>query len=141
MNPILLYRIAAVLLFLFAVGHTLGFLKFKPQTAEGMGVRAAMDAVTFEYRGRHYSYGNFYRGFGLFVTAYLLFAAFLAWHLGSVAADAYAANVGLAWAFAGVQLVCFGLSVRYFFLPPALFSGLIVFCLAWAAWLVGAAVI
>jgi hypothetical protein len=139
MNPVLLYRIAAVLLFLFAVGHTLGFLRFKPQSAEGMSVRAAMDAVTFSTKEGTIRMVILPR---LWPIRDRLFAVCGLPGLapGSVAADAYAANVGLAWAFAGVQLVCFGLSVRYFFLPPALFSGLIVFCLAWAAWLVGTAV-
>jgi hypothetical protein len=43
MNATLLYRIASVLLLLFALGHTVGFLKFKPPTAEGVAVR---DAIT-----------------------------------------------------------------------------------------------
>jgi hypothetical protein len=139
MNATLLYRIASVLLFLFSVGHTLGFLNFKPQSPEGMAVRAAMSSVTFNFKGRSYSYGNFYRGFGFFVTAYLLFSAFLAWYLGRVAAHTPGAIVELAWAFAAVQLACLGLSVRYFFLVPALLSGVIAICLVWAAWLVNAA--
>ena len=138
MNSTLLYRIAAVLLVLFAVGHTLGFMTFKPHSTEGMAVREAMTTVHFEFRGKEYSYGNFYRGFGLTVTAYLLFSAFLAWYLGDVAARAPAVMVSLAWAFVGVQMVCLGLSVLYFFLVPALFSGVIVICFAWAAWLVSA---
>jgi hypothetical protein len=97
-----------------------------------------MSSVTFEFKGRPYSYGNFYRGFGLFVTAYLLFSAFLAWHLGVAAARAPGAPVGLAWAFVGVQLACLALSVKYFFLVPSLLSGVICLCLAWAAWMVTA---
>ena len=93
MNSTLLYRIAAVLLVLFAVGHTLGFMTFKPHSTEGMAVREAMTTVHFEFRGKEYSYGNFYRGFGLTVTAYLLFSAFLAWYLGDVAARAPAVMV------------------------------------------------
>ena len=36
MSATLLYRIAAGLLLLFAVGHTLGFLGFKPASVEGL---------------------------------------------------------------------------------------------------------
>jgi hypothetical protein len=82
MNPTLLYRIAAFVLVLFAAGHTLGFLKFKAPTPEGVAVQQAMDNVRFHLGARNYTYGDFYRGFGLFCTAYLLFGAFLAWHLG-----------------------------------------------------------
>ena len=71
MNATLLYRIAAALLFLFAVLHTFGFLGFKPPTAEGLAVRDAMTSVQFEIKGASGSYGKFYMGFGLTVTAYL----------------------------------------------------------------------
>jgi hypothetical protein len=45
----------------------------------------------------------------------------------------------LGWAFAVVQAVCVVLSVMYFFVVPALLSGLVVICLGWAAWLARAA--
>jgi len=79
-----LYRIAAILLLLFATGHTVGFLKFVPPTPEGQAVMNAMDNVHLQ-PGATYTYGGFYRGFGFFLTVYLLFAAFLAWHLGELA--------------------------------------------------------
>jgi len=63
MRATLLYRIASVLLLLFALGHTVGFLKFKPPTAEGVAVRDAMTNVHFQVSGRDYTYGGFYRGF------------------------------------------------------------------------------
>ena len=46
----------------------------------------AMNPVTFDLKGSNYSYGGFYKGFGLTVTAYPLFSAALAWHLGNSAA-------------------------------------------------------
>ena len=67
MTATLLYRIAAVVLLLFAAGHTFGFLKFQPPTPEGVAVRDAMDNVQFKLGSRSYTYGDFYRGFGLFV--------------------------------------------------------------------------
>jgi hypothetical protein len=135
MNAIVLYRIAAVLLLLFAVGHTFGFLAFKPPTPEGLAVHNAMNDVKFEFKGASYSYGGLYRGFGLTVTAYLLFSAVLAWHLSVIAGSSPKSIGMLAWAFAGVQLACLVLSLLYFFLVPALFSGVVVIVLAWAAWL------
>jgi hypothetical protein len=88
MTATLLYRISAFVLVLFATGHTLGFLTFKAPTAEGVAVQQAMDNVRFSMGGKSLTYGDFYRGFGLFCTAYLLFAAFLAWHLGTMARSA-----------------------------------------------------
>ena len=139
MSPTVLYRIVAVLLVLFAAGHTLGFLGFKPPTPESAAVREAMNAVQFEFRGASYSYGNFYTGFGLTVTAYLLFAAFLSWHLGALAYAQPQSIGSLGWAFALVQCACLALSIRYFFLLPALLSGVVVLGLVWAAWLVRSA--
>jgi hypothetical protein len=136
MNATLLYRIAAVLLLLFAIGHTFGFLGLKPPSPEGLAVRDAMNNVLIQLKGTTFTYGNFYKGFGLTVTAYLLFAAFLAWHLGGVASSQPQSIGMLGWAFVAVQVACLVLSVIYFFLLPALFSGAVVICLAWAAWLV-----
>jgi hypothetical protein len=136
MKPILLYRIAAVLLVLFALGHTLGFLKFQAPTAEGKAVWEAMNSVHFQIGGSSFSYGGFYIGFGLFVTAYLLFSAALAWQLGTLSLNhpEYIGPIG--WSFFLVQIASLVLSWIYFSLPPALFSALIAACLGWASWLV-----
>jgi hypothetical protein len=136
MNATLLYRIASVLLILFAVGHTIGFLKFKPPTPEALAVRDAMYDVHFQIKGKNLSYGGFYNGFGLFATAYLLFATFLAWHLGGLAVEHPQAIGVLGWVFFALQVASLGLSWIYFLLPPVVLSGLIVICVGWAAWLV-----
>ncbi len=68
MRPALLYRIASVLFVLFALGHTFGFLSFKPPSAEGLAVRDAMNNVHFQIGGANLSYGSFYTGFGLYVS-------------------------------------------------------------------------
>jgi len=136
MSPTILYRIAAVLLVLFAFGHTMGFLSFKPPSAEGVAVLNAMNSVAFQFEGNERTYGGFYTGFGLTVTVYLLFSAFVAWHLGRHAASQPRIVAPLAWALAAVQLVSLALSVKYFFLIPTVFSALVVACLVWATLLV-----
>lgn len=130
-----LYRIAAVVLLLFAAGHTFGFLNFKPPTPEGIAVRDAMDNVRFTLGSRSYTYGDFYRGFGLFCTAYLLFAAFLAWHLGSLARSSPQAIGLLGWIFFALQLAGIALSWKYFIPPPIIFSAVLAILTGWAAWL------
>jgi hypothetical protein len=136
MTATLLYRISAFVLVLFAAGHTLGFMKFKAPTPEGVAVQQAMDNVRFSLGAKSYTYGNFYRGFGLFCTAYLLFAAFLAWHLGDMARNTPQAIGSLGWVFFGLQLVGIVLSWRYFVLPPTIFSAVLAILTGWAAWLV-----
>jgi hypothetical protein len=140
-----LYRIAAILLILFATAHTFGFLKFVPPTSEGRAVLDGMNTVSLQ-PGSVYTFGGFYRGFGLFATAYLLFSAYLAWYLGSLArrlsvATAPGAAIpatgvpmppgSLPWVFFALQLVSLAITWMYFPAPPiissalvALFSGL-----------------
>ena len=131
-----LYRTAAVLLVLFAAGHTVGFLKFKAPTPEGVAVRESMGRVTFDVRGQSFSYQGFYVGFGLFITIQLLLSAFLAWHLSGLAATNPVAIGNLGWIFCAAQVGGLVLSWLYFFPITAVFSGVVALCLAWAAWLV-----
>ncbi len=132
----MLYRIASVFLVLFAAGHTFGFLRFKPSSPEALAVRDAMDSVRFQVGRSSFSYGGFYMGFGLIITVYLLFAAFLAWHLGALAGADPRAISALAWVFFAVQVVSLVLSWINFSGAPPMLSALVAVCLGWAAWLV-----
>jgi hypothetical protein len=137
MSPTLLFRIAAVLLVLFAVLHTLGFLRFTPTSPGGQAVLRGMKEVSFSIAGKTRTYDDLYRGFGLYNTAYLLFSAFLAWALGGLALTAPRAVRPLGWGLFVLQLASVALSWTYFFLPPLAFSGLVALCVGWATWLVG----
>jgi hypothetical protein len=129
----LLYRIASGVLVLFAAGHTFGFLRFKPSSPEALAVRESMDSVRFQVGRSTFSYGGFYKGFGLYITVYLLFAAFLSWRLGALADADPGVIVALGWAFFAVQVVSLVLSWIYFSAPPAILSALLAICLGWAA--------
>jgi hypothetical protein len=122
MKASLLFRISSAVFLLFAVGHTFGFLSFKPPTSEGMAVRKAMGDVVFKVGGSELSYGAFYRGFGLTCTVSMLFSAILCWQLGGLATLYPQAIAGVAWSLFGVQVVGVVLSVKYFGLPPAIFA-------------------
>jgi hypothetical protein len=136
MKATLLYRIVSVLFLLFAAGHTLGFLHFKPPTAAGRVVFDAMNDVHFQIGSGNFTYGGFYAGFGLLVTVYLLFSAFLAWHLGGLAGHDPQAIGALGWVFFLVQAATLVLSWIYFSVPPVVLSALVAVCVGWAAWLV-----
>ncbi len=134
MNARLLYRIAAALFVLFALGHTYGFLSFKPPTAEAAAVREAMDRVPL---APGFTWGGFYVGFGLYISAYMAFSALLAWGLSGMAARAPHTIGFVAWSFFAVQLASLALACIYFPLPPAVFSALAAICLGAAAWMAG----
>jgi hypothetical protein len=134
MKASLLYRISAVLLLLFAIGHTLGFRQSDPK----WGVDAllgSMRSTHFDVQGFNRTYWDFFVGFGLFVTVFLLLAAIMAWLLGGLPPETLTRTRGIAWALA----LCFAavtvLSWRYFFVIPIVFSLVITVCLISAAWL------
>ena len=130
-----LYRAAAILLLLFAAGHTVGFLTLQPPTAEARAAFDAMNTVHFPMGRSSLSYGGFYRAFGLMVTVYLLFSALVAWQLGSDARSRGPSFAMLGWALCATQVASLVLSWIYFALPQMLFSGLIAACLAGGTWL------
>jgi hypothetical protein len=128
MRPTLFYRIAAILLLLFAAGHTFGFLGFRPAAPEG---RAAMDAMAtvFTEDGTRFSYAGFYRGFGLDGGLALLLMAVWAWWLGSLARITPRATI-----VPGIAMMLFHvggavLALLYFPLPPVIFSVVLVLVL------------
>jgi hypothetical protein len=82
MRAALWFRATAIALLLMAAGHTYGFLGFRPPTAEGLAVWTSMNQVRFAVGHSTYSYGGFYVGFGLFISAFYLFTAWLAWVVG-----------------------------------------------------------
>lgn len=134
MKASVFYRVAAVLLLLFAVGHTLGFRQSDP----AWGVDAllvSMRSIRFDVQGFSRTYWDFFTGFGLFVTVFLLFAAVLAWQFGGLPAEILSRMRGVAWMFALCFVAIAVLSWRYFFIIPIVFSILITACLIAAAWL------
>jgi hypothetical protein len=137
MSATLLYRIAAFVFAVFALGHTYGFLSLRVPSAEGRAVYDAMNNVHFELRGRSYTYGGFYRGFGLSCTVSLVFWAFLSWHLAQLARSGPSAIGVLGWAFFIVQLAGVVLSFLYFGPPAIVLSALVAVIVGSAAWLVG----
>ena len=134
MRASMFYRIAAVLLLLFAVGHTLGFRQSDPK----WGVDAllvSMRSIHFDLQGFSRTYWDFFSAFGLFFSVFLLFAAVLAWLLGRLPAETLAHVRNIGWALAICFVAVTALSWRYTFTIPIVFSALITVCLTAAAWL------
>jgi hypothetical protein len=127
------FRITAVVMLLFAAGHTFGFLTFRPATAEGQEVWATMNSVHFSVGDATFSYGGFYVGFGLFVSAFYLFEAWLIWFLGQMAGRGVVEARAIAWGLCALQIVGAGLSLRYFAAVPTVLSVVAAICLGLGA--------
>jgi hypothetical protein len=130
------YRIAAVLLVLFAAGHTLGFRQNNPEWGAG-AVFGFMRSVHFDAPGFTRTYWDFFSAFGLFFSVFLVFSAALAWLLAGLPADILARVRNIPWALAACFVRITSLSFAYAFTLPIVFSVLITVCLLAAAWLSG----
>ena len=136
MTTRVIYRIAAVLILLFDLGHTAGYPWSDPSWGVDLG---ALQSSHFQVLGFTRTYWNFYVGFGLIVSVLLLVAAIFAWQLSSLPAETLRLVRSSAWALS----VCFAaltvLSWMYFFTIPIAFSGVITLCLIVATWRSGKA--
>jgi len=134
MKASIFYRIAAVLLLVFAVAHTLGFRQSDP--AWGIdGLLASMRSIHFDMQGFSRTYWQIFEGAGFCLSAFFFFAAILAWQLGGLPPAALALTRVTVWAFA----LCFAaisfVSWKFLFVLPLVLSLLITLCLIAAAWL------
>jgi hypothetical protein len=132
------YRIASVLLLLFAAGHTLGFRQSDP----AWGVDAllgSMRSIHFGVQGYSRTYWDLFTAAGFTVGLFYLFAAVLAWQLGGLPAETLAAMRVTVWTFASCFACIAVVSWRYLFILPIVFSLAITICLAGAARLSGKA--
>ena len=134
MKAPILYRIASVLLLLFAVGHTLGFRQSDPTWGVDALVRA-MQSIHFDVQGASRTYWDLFLAAGYGVSVFYLFAAVFAWQLGGLAAENLARMRGTTWAFALSFAAITVVSWRYLFILPIVFSIVITVCLTAAAWL------
>lgn len=128
------YRIAAMVLVLFAAGHTFGFRQNVPEW-KADAVIALMRSVHFDAQGFTRTYWDFFSAFGLFASVFLLFAAVLAWLLSGLPAETLARVRSIAWALALCFVAITALTWRYAFTTPLVFSIVTTVCLIAAAWL------
>jgi hypothetical protein len=133
MKAYLLYRIASVVLFLFALGHTVGFRQHDPKWGVDT-LLGLMQSIHFDVQGFNRTYWDVFVGAGFFVSVFLIFSAVFAWQLGSLPTETLTLLRGPRWAFALCFVAVTILSCRYFFLAPIVFTAAVTLCLIAAAW-------
>ena len=133
-RPHILLRIASILGFLFAAGHTAG----APWTpAKGMAEQALvtmMKSLHFEAMGNQRTYFDFYFGFGVSISVYLVAQALVLWQAGNVAKVSPAAARPIMLTMFASYLAVGVITYMYFFAAPLAFSLAICALVAWA-WL------
>lgn len=134
MRASLFYRIAAVLLMLFAAGHTFGFRQNNPEWGAD-AVLALMRSVHFDALGFNRTYWDFFSAFGFFLSVFLVFTGALAWQLSRLPAETLVRVRGIAWNLVVCFVAITALSCRFAFTIPIVFSAVITVCLIAAAWL------
>ena len=85
MNPVLFLRIASVITLLYCVGHTAGMPWTPAQGPQEMAVLEAMKSHRFDALGAQRTYWDFYFGFGVAISVYLLVQAVVLWQVAGLA--------------------------------------------------------
>jgi hypothetical protein len=120
-----LYRTASGLLFLWAVGNTYGLLMF-------WHVAGSMSPVRFPVGHSGFSYAQVVLGYEVFCSFCVLFATYLAWHLGTLARTMPKAIGGMGWILFAYSLVGVYISWINFSGFVLLLTAVIAICIGWA---------
>ena len=132
MKASLLLRIAAVLTFLYFAGHTSGIPWTPAVGPKEIPVLEAMKSHSFDVAGFKRTYWDFYFGFGVILSGFLLMQAVVLWQLGSLAkTDALRVRPIVASFFVAF-VVNAVLAWKYFFAVPVVVTVAISVCLALA---------
>jgi len=134
MTPRRLLRIAAILSFLYCLGHSAGY-PWTPSTGGHTDlVVGGMKSFTFDVFNSTRSYWDFYQGFGLTLSVLQLLGAVVLWLLAGLADDAPERVRPFVIAFLAANVAQLVLVVRYFFLPPLVFTIAITLVLGLTTW-------
>jgi hypothetical protein len=134
MKPSVLLRIAAVINLLYFAAHTAGMPWTPSRGPAEIAVLEAMRTHSFEAGGFARTYWDFYFGFGVAISGFLLVQAVALWQLASLAKSGAAGLRSIVACF----LVAFAFNAvvawKYFFPLPAVMGAAIALCLALALW-------
>jgi hypothetical protein len=119
MKPALFYRIAAVLLVVFGVAHTLGFRQVDPGWGVD-GLVASMRSIHFDAMGSSRTYWDLFLAAGFSMEVFFLFSAALAWELGGLKPETLKLMPLVSWSLAICFVAITVLSWRYLFILPVI---------------------
>ena len=133
MNPKILLRIAAIIMLLHTIGHTMGALTWRktPDLAK-QSVIELMTARKFPFMGVERSMGEYYDGYGFACTLALLLIVALLWITSNVTPHTNALVKNILFVLSFI-LLAFGIDELIFFFPFAAAFSLLAFLLTLVA--------
>ncbi len=127
MNATALYRTASILLVVAAAGNTYGIVRF-------WQAGGALNSMPLPEDHR-VSYGPVVLALGVFCSLCVVFAAYLAWHLGRLTRTTPEAIGALGWALFAYQLLGVYVSFNELSGLVRILAVALAICTGWAAWL------
>jgi hypothetical protein len=124
-------RIASILSFLFAAGHSFGGAHSWSPVGETEVLRA-MRSFRFDAEGFSRTYWDFYVGFGLIISVYLIVQAIVLWQIAARSKTQPVLVRPIAIVFIAANLASALLSWAFLFATPAVFALLIAVSLGLA---------
>jgi len=134
MKPPVLLRIAAAIDLLYFAAHTAGAPWTPARAPAELAVLEAMRTHGFQAEGFARTYWDFYFGFGVAISGFLLVQAVALWQLASLARSDAARLRSVVTSFLVAFVFNAVVAWKYFFPLPALMAGVIAVCLALAVW-------
>jgi len=127
MSSKFLLRIAATMMFLHTIGHSIGALTWKtpPNAAVGQVIKG-MEDNHFDFMGKSVTLAAFFEGYGFTMMLVLPAAGLILWFISGEAACAL--TVKLAWVLAVFLLGMGIIEFIYFFPLPGVLSSIAGIC-------------
>ncbi len=131
-RPHILLRIASIFALLFAAGHTAGAPWTPAKELTAMGFISVMKSLHFDVMGNSRTYFDFYYGFGVSISVYLIAQAIIMWQVGEIAKTNPALARPIMLTLIASNVAVGVITVMYFFAAPIVLSAVICGLLAWA---------
>jgi hypothetical protein len=129
MNASVLLRIAAVLILLFGIGHSLGYPWVGNVTeAQQSALMNAIQTNAAVTMGFMRSYADFHMGFGWIISIFFLVQAIVVWRLASLLSAQPAVARFFSGLFAVQYLAMLVLDYYFFFWAPIISAALVAAC-------------
>ena len=132
MKPTTFLRIASIITLLYCAGHTLGMPWTPALGPDELPVIEGMKSHSFDAAGSTRTYWDFYFGFGIISSVYLILQSVVLWQLGSLAkTEAFRFRPIIGTFFVAFVINAI-LGWMYFFIIPVSMAAAISVCLALA---------